>query len=34
MSGHRGRILRIERTFAAPVEQVFEAWTSEAVLRR
>jgi uncharacterized protein YndB with AHSA1/START domain len=34
MSGHRGRILRIERTFAAPLEQVFEAWTSEEVLRR
>jgi uncharacterized protein YndB with AHSA1/START domain len=27
-------VLRIERTFDAPVERVFEAWTSEDVLRR
>jgi uncharacterized protein YndB with AHSA1/START domain len=27
-------VLRIERTFAAPAEAVFEAWTSEEVLRR
>ena len=26
--------LRIERTFEAPAERVFEAWTSEEVLRR
>jgi uncharacterized protein YndB with AHSA1/START domain len=26
--------LRIERTFEAPIEAVFEAWTSEEVLRR
>jgi uncharacterized protein YndB with AHSA1/START domain len=26
--------LRIERTFHAPVEAVFEAWTSEEVIRR
>jgi uncharacterized protein YndB with AHSA1/START domain len=26
--------LRIERTFRAPAEAVFEAWTSEEVLRR
>jgi uncharacterized protein YndB with AHSA1/START domain len=26
--------LRIERTFAAPAEKVFDAWTSEEVLRR
>jgi uncharacterized protein YndB with AHSA1/START domain len=31
---HRERILRIERTFDAPVDRVFDAWTSEAVLRR
>lgn len=34
MTEHRGRVLRIERTFEAPVERVFEAWTSEEVLRR
>jgi uncharacterized protein YndB with AHSA1/START domain len=34
MSEHRERILRIERTFRAPIEKVFDAWTSEAVLRR
>ena len=28
------RTLRIERTFRAPAETVFEAWTSEEVLRR
>src|SRR3982751_2584908 len=28
------RTLRPERTFRAPVEAVFEAWTSEEVLRR
>jgi uncharacterized protein YndB with AHSA1/START domain len=28
------RTLRLERTFEAPVEAVFEAWTSEEVLRR
>jgi len=26
--------LRIERTYRAPIERVFEAWTSEEVLRR
>jgi uncharacterized protein YndB with AHSA1/START domain len=26
--------LRIERTYRAPIERVFEAWTSEGVLRR
>jgi uncharacterized protein YndB with AHSA1/START domain len=31
---HRARILRIERTFAAPAGRVFDAWTSEEVLRR
>jgi uncharacterized protein YndB with AHSA1/START domain len=34
MTEHRQRVLRIERTFDAPVERVFEAWTSEHVLRR
>jgi uncharacterized protein YndB with AHSA1/START domain len=34
MTEHRARVLRIERTFDAPIEQVFEAWTSEEVLRR
>jgi uncharacterized protein YndB with AHSA1/START domain len=31
---HRAQVLRIERTFDAPVERVFDAWTSEEVLRR
>ena len=34
MTEHRSQVLRIERTFDAPVERVFEAWTSEEVLRR
>jgi len=34
MTEHRERVLRIERTFGAPIERVFEAWTSEEVLRR
>jgi uncharacterized protein YndB with AHSA1/START domain len=34
MSERRDLVLRIERTFEAPVERVFEAWTSEEVLRR
>ncbi len=29
-----GHTLRIERTFAAPAERVFDAWTSEEVMRR
>jgi uncharacterized protein YndB with AHSA1/START domain len=29
-----GQTLHIERTFPAPAEAVFEAWTSEEVLRR
>lgn len=28
------RTLRIERTFAAPAQRVFEAWTSPEVMRR
>jgi uncharacterized protein YndB with AHSA1/START domain len=27
-------VVRIERTFAAPVEEVFDAWTSSEVMRR
>lgn len=34
MTEHRDRILRIERTFQAPIEKVFDAWTSAEVLRR
>ena len=34
MTEHRERVLRLERTFDVPVERVFEAWTSEEVLRR
>lgn len=33
MTDHRERVLRIERTFDAPAQRVFEAWTSEEVLR-
>jgi uncharacterized protein YndB with AHSA1/START domain len=29
-----GRVVRIERTFAAPAEDVFDAWTSPEVMRR
>jgi len=29
-----GLVLRIERTFDSPAEEVFRAWTSEEVLRR
>jgi uncharacterized protein YndB with AHSA1/START domain len=29
-----GRTLRMERTFQAPAQAVFEAWTSEEVIRR
>jgi uncharacterized protein YndB with AHSA1/START domain len=28
------KTLRIERTFDAPIERVFDAWTSEEVMRR
>jgi uncharacterized protein YndB with AHSA1/START domain len=34
LTEHRERVLRIERTFNAPIERVFDAWTSEEVLRR
>jgi uncharacterized protein YndB with AHSA1/START domain len=30
----QGRVVRIERTFEAPAEDVFDAWTSEEVIRR
>lgn len=34
MSEESGRVVRIERTFAAPAEEVFDAWTSPEVMRR
>jgi uncharacterized protein YndB with AHSA1/START domain len=34
MSDKSGRVVRIERTFAAPAEHVFDAWTSPDVMRR
>ena len=34
MSDAQGEMVRIERTFAAPAEDVFDAWTSEEVIRR
>ena len=34
MTEHHARVLRIERSFDAPIDRVFEAWTSEEVLRR
>ena len=34
MSEHPGHVVRIERTFDAPIQEVFDAWTSEEVLRR
>lgn len=34
MSDETGRVVQIERTFAAPAEEVFEAWTSPEVMRR
>jgi uncharacterized protein YndB with AHSA1/START domain len=34
LTEHRERILRIERTFRAPIEKVFDAWTNADVLRR
>jgi uncharacterized protein YndB with AHSA1/START domain len=34
MTKHHESVLRIERTFDASSERVFEAWTSEEVLRR
>ncbi len=34
MTEEPGRVVRIERTFDAPVEEVFDAWTSPEVVRR
>ena len=34
MTEDPGREVRIERTFDAPAEDVFDAWTSEEVIRR
>ena len=34
MTDEPGRELRIERTFAASAEEVFDAWTSPEVMRR
>jgi uncharacterized protein YndB with AHSA1/START domain len=34
LSEETSRVLRIERTFDAPAEAVFDAWTSEDVMRR
>jgi uncharacterized protein YndB with AHSA1/START domain len=34
VSAEHGCTLRIERTFAAPAEEVFDAWTSPEVMRR
>lgn len=34
MSGESGYVLRIERSFAASAEDVFDAWTSPEVMRR
>ena len=34
MSDQSGRVVRIERTFDATVEDVFDAWTSPDVMRR
>ena len=34
MSGEFGRAVRIERTFHATAEEVFDAWTSPEVMRR
>ena len=34
MTERSGHTVRIERTFAAPAEDVFDAWTSPEVMRR
>jgi uncharacterized protein YndB with AHSA1/START domain len=34
MTGASGRMLRIERSFRASAEEVFDAWTSPEVMRR
>ena len=34
MTTESGHVVRIERTFTAPAEDVFDAWTSPEVMRR
>ena len=34
MTDQSGHVVRIERTFEAPAEDVFDAWTSPEVMRR
>jgi uncharacterized protein YndB with AHSA1/START domain len=34
VTGQSGYVVRIERTFTAPAEDVFDAWTSPEVMRR
>jgi uncharacterized protein YndB with AHSA1/START domain len=34
MTETAGHVVRIERTFAAPADEVFDAWTSPEVMRR
>jgi uncharacterized protein YndB with AHSA1/START domain len=34
MTGQQGYVVRIERTFAASAEEVFDAWTDPEVMRR
>jgi uncharacterized protein YndB with AHSA1/START domain len=34
VTAHGEHVVRIERTFAAPAEAVFDAWTSPEVMRR
>jgi uncharacterized protein YndB with AHSA1/START domain len=34
VTGESGHVVRIERTFAAPAAEVFDAWTSPEVMRR
>ena len=34
MTGDADRVVRLERTFDAPAEDVFDAWTNPEVLRR
>ena len=34
MTGEPGYVVRIERIFSAPAEDVFDAWTSPEVMRR
>lgn len=34
MTEESGHLVRIERTFAAPAEDVFDTWTSPEVMRR